>query len=131
MLAADRGSRQRDVGNEVAGLKHGLAVRGAAGQKMKIAECYRSRTLRTLNLNGRIQSRQRYAHSGRIARDALVARSEDGQRPIVSGDGRTPGAGLALVARHRGVAEVDAASALKQVPPDSRHVADLRRGSLQ
>src|SRR5678815_6046808 len=61
----------------------------------------------------------------------MLARAEDGERAIVARDRRTASAGLAFVARHCGVAEVNAAGALQQVSGNRRHVTDLRRSALQ
>ena len=49
----------------------------------------------------------------------------------MTGDCWASATGFALVARHGGVAEVDAAGSLQQVSADGGHVADLRRRALQ
>ena len=78
-----------------------------------------------------LQRRHRDAHMRRIGRDAILARAQNSQRPVVAGDGRTSSAGLALVAGHGCVSEVWTASALQQVPGDRSHVTDLRGRSVQ
>jgi len=78
-----------------------------------------------------LQRRHRDAHMRRIGRDAILARAQNSQRPVVAGDGRTSSAGLALVAGHGCVSEVWTASALQQVPGDRSHVTDVRGRSVQ
>jgi hypothetical protein len=55
----------------------------------------------------------------------MFAYAQDGERAIVAGDRRTSSARLALVAGHRGIAEIDASRALEQVAADGSHIADL------
>src|SRR5215470_3943162 len=98
---------------------------------MEIPERNRTWAHRTLNVNGCVQRRQGYAHIGWICGDAVLTRAQNGKRAIVAGDSRAAATGLALVARHSGVAEVDAACSLQEVSADGRHVADLRRSALQ
>src|SRR5258707_13433053 len=106
-------------------------MRCVAGKKMEITERDRTWALRSPNVNGCFQRRQGHAHVGWIRGDAMLARAEDGKRAIVAGDRRASAAGFALVARHRGVAEVHAARSLQQVSSRSGHVSDLCGGALK
>ena len=117
--------------DQVARLEHRLALRRVAGQKMKVADRNRALALRPLHVDRRFQRRHRHAHVRRVGRDAVFARAQDGERAVAAGDRRAAGAGLALVARHRGVAEVHAARALQQVAGGRRHVAKLRRRAAE
>ena len=127
LLASGDGRRKRDVRDQVARLEHRFALRRVAGQKMKVADRDRARALRSLHVDRRFQRRHRHAHVRRVGRDAMFARAEDGERAVAAGDGRAAGPGLALVAGHRGVAEIHAARSLEQVAGSRRHVAKLRR----
>src|SRR5260221_5380909 len=98
---------------------------------MEIAERHRAWTLSPLNVNGRLQRRHRHAHIRGIRRDAMIARAQNSERTIMTSNSRASAAGLALVARHRGIAEVDTTCALQQVPTNRSHVADLSRSALQ
>ena len=115
------------MGDEIAGLEDGLAIRSVAGQKMKRSDRHRSRALGSLHVNDRLERRHRDTHVGRIGRDAVIARAEDGQAAIAAGDRRTTCPGLALVAGHGGVAKIHAAGSLQQIAGCRRHVAKLRR----
>src|SRR5258707_11553553 len=106
-------------------------MRCVAGKKMEITERDRTWALRPLNVNGCFQRRQGHAHVGWIRGDAMLARSENRKRAIVAGDRWASAAGLALVARHSRVAEVDAARSLQQVSSDGGHISDLCRGALK
>ena len=57
----------------------------------------------------------------------MFACAKDGERAVAAGDGRAAGSGLALVAGHRGVAEVHAPRSLEQVAGSRRHIAKLCR----
>src|SRR6266478_9388977 len=61
----------------------------------------------------------------------MLTRAKNGERAIVTGNGWASATRLALVARHRGIAEVDTTCALQQVPTNSSHIADLSRSALQ
>ena len=61
----------------------------------------------------------------------MFARAENRQAAIHAGDRGATGARLALVARHRGVAEIHAARALQQIAGSRRHVAKLHRRAAQ
>src|ERR1043165_10234842 len=61
----------------------------------------------------------------------MLARAQDCERAVVTGNRRTSRARLALVARHGGIAKVDTPCALQQVSTNRCHVADLRRSALQ
>ncbi len=80
----------------------------------------------SLNLNCRLQSGKSNILIGRIRCDAILASAQDGKRTVMALDCRAAGAGLALVAYVRGVAEVNAAGPLQQIPSGRRHVAKLR-----
>src|SRR5258708_22540706 len=100
------------------------------GKKMKIAKRDGARCFWPLDMDRRSQRRHRHAHIRWIRGDAVLACAEYGKRPIVAGDRGAAAAGLALVAPHGSIAEVDAASSLQHVSANSGHVADLRRGAL-
>ena len=76
-------------------------------------------------MNGRFQRRHGHVHVGRIGGDAVFAGPENGQPAIRAVDRRTTRAGLALVARHRRIAEIHAARPLQQIPRSRRHVSKL------
>src|SRR5690349_20689753 len=107
MFASTDRRRQCDMRDEIARLEHGLALRCVARQKMKVAECDRACSFRTLNVNSRFERSQSNAHVRRIRRDAMLARAENRERTIVARDRRTADAGLTFVTRHRGVAKVN------------------------
>ena len=98
---------------------------------MKIREWYAHSATRSLDMHRRFQRGQGHAHIGRIRRDAVFARAEDGQTTVDSGDGRAARAGLALVARHIGSAEIHAPSSLQQIASGGRHVPKLHRCAAQ
>ena len=129
--ASGRGRRQRDVRDQVARLEHRFAVRRVAGQQMKIADRNAAFAFRSAARGSSLPARHGHAHVGWIGRDAMFARAEDGEATVDAGDRRAAGARLALVARHRGVAEVHAARSLQQVARRRRHVAKLRRRAAQ
>ena len=121
--------RQGNVRHQIARLEHRLTVRGVARKQMKGLDRDRARalSLRTLHMNRRIECNERHVHVGRIGRDAVWARPEDGECAVLPVDRRASRARLALVARHGGVAEVHASRALEQVPTRCRNVAELGR----
>src|SRR5260370_27432256 len=57
----------------------------------------------------------------------MFAWAKDGERAVAAGDGRAARSGLALVAGHRGVAEVHAPRSLEQVAGRRGHIAKLCR----
>src|SRR5438132_5641150 len=125
------GRRQRHVRDEIAGLEHGLTLWCIAGQKMEVADRYRTRAVLPLHVDRRFQCRQPHAHVRRIGRDAVLARPEDGECPVAPADRGAACPGLPLVACHGGVAEVHAPRALEQVARRRGHVAELCRGARE
>ena len=111
--------------DKVAWFEQCFSVRGAAWQKMKITDWDHSCTLGSLNMDRRLQCDHRHTHVRRVGRDAMFACTKDGKHPVAASDGRAAGPGFALVARHRGVAEVHASCSLKQVACSRRHIAKL------
>lgn len=61
----------------------------------------------------------------------MLAGAEDGEIAIVPVDRRATAAGLTLVARHRGIAEVDATRALQEIARSGGAIPQLRGGPLQ
>src|SRR3982751_1341282 len=117
--------------DEVAGFKNCFAMRRASGQEMKIAERYCARALRSLHMNSRFQRCHRHTHVRWIRRNALIAGSENGERAIASGDGRTTSSRLAFIARHRGITKIDTPRSLQKVPSGGSHVTKLTRGACE
>src|SRR5258705_11503960 len=81
---------------------------------MKVADGYGACALRALYMHGRFQRGHGHVHVGWVGRDARVTRAEDGEGAVATRDGRTTRAGLALVARHGGVAEAHAPRPLEE-----------------
>src|SRR6266404_9737155 len=98
---------------------------------MKIVERNGARSFWSLHMYRRLKRRHRHAHVRGIRRDAMFACTQDCERTIVAGDRWTPTAGLALVAGHGRITEVDTTCALQQVAAERRHISDLRRGAVQ
>ena len=92
---------------------------------MKVAEGNRAGAFRPLHVDRRFQRSHRNAHVRGICRDAVFAGPKDSQRAVGAGDGRAARAGLALVARHGGVAEIHTSSALEDIAGGRRHVPQL------
>src|SRR3984893_44183 len=118
---------ESDVRYKVAWFEHCFPVRAAAWQKMKITDGDRSCTLGSLHMDRRLQCNHRHTHVRGVGRDAMFAGAKHGKHAVAASDGRAARAGLALVARHRGVAEVHASCSLKQVARSRRHIAKLCR----
>src|SRR4051812_36411026 len=102
-------------------------MRCVSRQKMKVSKSNHARTLRTLNMNGCLQSRHCHAHVRWIRRNARFACSEDGEHTVAASERRAAGSRLALVAWRCSVAEVHATCSLKKVAGGSREIAKLRR----
>ncbi len=117
--------------DQVARFEHRLAFRRVAGQQMEVGDRNAAFAFRAAHMNGRLERGHGHIHVGRICRDAVFARAENGQTAIHAVDRRTTGAGLALVARHRRVAEIHAARPLQQVAGSRRHVSNLHRRAAQ
>jgi hypothetical protein len=88
------------VCDEVAWFEHGFAIRCAAGQKMKVTNGDRARTVRSLHVNRRFQCRHRDAHVRGIGCDAVFAGSQDSEHAIGTGDRRAASSGFSFIARH-------------------------------
>ena len=113
------------MGDQVARFEHGFAMRRIAGQDMEVREWNGDCAVGSLHMNRGLQRREGDAHVGRVRGDAVIARAEDREHAIVASDRRTTAAGLAFIARHRRIAEVNAPRSLQQVAGRRRHVANL------
>src|SRR5215208_1374963 len=117
--------------DEIAWVEHRLAMRRFTGQQVKFPDRYGPDASWSLNMDRRIQHCQCYAHVRRVRRDAMLARAENGERPVAAGDRRAPGPRLAFVAGHGGIAEIGAACPLQQVSRGRGHIAELRRSTRE
>src|SRR4026209_1605726 len=107
--------RQLDRGDDLARIEAAVALRGVAGQPVKIRKRNYAVTRGAGNMNLRFEHRQRNAHVGRVRRDAGIAGAEDRVSAILAFDGGTATARLSFVARQRGVVEIGTARALQEV----------------
>ena len=119
------------MGNQIARLQYCLTLRGVPRQNVEVRNRNTSLALGPAHVNGRLQRGHRHVHVRRICRNAMFARTEDGQTAVCSSNRRAARAGLTFVARHIGSAEIHAACALQQVASGSRHVSKLRRRTAQ
>src|SRR5438270_8189837 len=117
--------------DQVAGLEHGLALWRVARQDMEVANRNSALAFCSADMNGSLERSHGYVHIGRICRNALLARAEDREVTIKAIDRAATGARLALVTRHRGVAEIHATRPLQQVAGSRCHVANLHGCSAQ
>ena len=85
--------------------------------------------LRPFNLDGGFERGEGDVLVGGVGGDAIFAGAENREHAVVAVDGRTAGAGVALVAWVDSVAEVDAAGPLEEIAASSRHIAELRRSA--
>ena len=115
------------MGDQIAGLQHGLVLRRGARQQEKSVNRHLPLALRALHHDHRLQRRQRHIHVRRIGGDAVIAGAENGQMAVGALDRGATAARLALVARHIRIAEVSAAGALQQGAAGAGHIAQLRR----
>ena len=99
-------------------------------QKMEFVHGDASLPLDPGHVNRRLQGGQRDVHIGWIGGDAMIAGAEDGQGAVRSTDGRTTGAGFALIAGKCGVAKINTPRPLQEVSSRGRHVSKLRRGAV-
>src|SRR6266571_1934530 len=98
--------------DEVARFEDRFTLRCRPGKKMEVSDRYCARTLLALHVNGRLECGHCNVHIGRIRRDTVVTGAENRKCAVVTGDGGTARARLALVAWQRGVAEVHAPRSL-------------------
>ena len=73
-------------------------------------------------MNDRLQRCHRHAHIGRVAGNAMVAGSENGEHSVAARNRWAAGSRLTFVTGHGDIAEVHTARSLQQVPG----VADAR-----
>ena len=115
------------MGDQVARLEHGLTLRRVSRQEMEIANRNAALALAAAHMDRCFQRGHGDVHVGGIRCDAMLARAKDRETAIEAIDRRATRARLALVARHRGVAEIDATRPLQQVAAGRGHIANLRR----
>ena len=111
------------------GAQIGVALRRVAGQAMEIRERDCALARGPGHMHCGVQRGQCNAHVGRMRRDAGIARAEDRVHAVDAVDRRAAAAGLALVARRRGVIKIVAARPLQEIAAGRRHVAQLLRGA--
>ena len=90
---------------------------------MEVGELDHPRTATSLYMHPRRKRRQGHAHVRWMGGHALFTGAEDRMDTVQTVARRAAAAGLALVARHRGVVEVIATGALQQVAAGTGHVA--------
>src|SRR5439155_2224446 len=112
---ARRKSERWDVDgdDQLARFERRLAIGTVAGKTVERTERNDALARGPDHAHARIQSHERDRHVRRVRRDAVRARPEHGMDAIVAVERRAAGAWLTLVARRRGIAEVEAARALE------------------
>src|SRR5262249_62336826 len=93
---------------------------------MQISEWDRSLATRAGHEDTGVQGSERDAHVGRVGRDAMLARPENGVGTVHAVDGRAARAGNSLVAGSGPVVEIHAPGTLEKIGPDGRHGPELR-----
>src|SRR5438876_12085072 len=100
-------------------------MRCASRKQMEVADWDTALPFRAADMDRGFERGQRDVHVGRIGRDAMFARSQNSQAAIDSRDRCTTGSWIALVTRHRRVAEIHATRSLRKIAAGGRHVAKL------
>src|SRR3982074_2331466 len=79
----------------------------------------------------RIQRDESNRQIARMGCNARLTRAQNRMHPVLSVDSRATRSGLALVTRRARIAKITASGSLQQIPPNARHIANLRGSTLQ
>src|SRR5580693_4423081 len=124
-------ARQAQREDDLAGLQHILALRRVAWQAMKLFQRNLPSPRFAFDLDHSVEGDQRDAKIRRMCRNAAVAPSQYGVKPVLAAAGVAARTGSALIAGTRDVVEVCATRPLQEIAADRRGVAQLRRRTGQ
>src|SRR5260370_41019587 len=119
------------MSNEIAWLQHGLTLRGVPRQDVEVCNRNTALALGLAYMDGRFERGHRHVHVRRVRRNAVFARSKNGQTAVCSSDSSAASARLALVAGRISSAEIHAPGPLQQIASGRRHVPKLGRGAAE
>src|ERR1700733_734189 len=102
MMAAEIGGGKRDRNDQLALTHRVVMLRFASWQPVKIGKRDAALAVGAVDINLRVQSRQRNAHIRRMNRDAGVAGTENGMNAVNATERRTSAVWLTLVAGRGG-----------------------------
>src|ERR1700749_2019990 len=101
--------------DQIARLQYSFALRSGSGNEVELCYWNGSLALYAIDVNHRIERYQCNVLVRGVARNAVLASTEDRQHTVVAGNGGTAGAGFALVTWGCCVSVIDAARRLQQV----------------